>query len=663
MLNAMLQSLRSPRQCGRSLPSPSASLASRFRLHTVDFPVPDALALLSSSSPPSDSSIWNAAIRRLVDEGDHAGVLNLYRRMSSPSSSALPDNFTFPPVLKSCAHLGDLVEGTRIHRNATELGLASNLFVSNSLISMYGRCGDLSSAKKLFDELPERNVVTWSAMIGAYADNERHEEALSLFRRMIERVRPNRPTFLRVMPCINRGDDADDLYRLIVRMGLDSDTVALNAMVVMYSRCGRVGFSRRLFDGIINKDLVSWSSMIEAYAQVDMFPKALNLWRDMKVMGVVPDHVIVLGLIRACTNSTMASVRHAQLIHAFVVRGFYQHNVMVTTALIDLYVKRGRLQYARKVFDRMQDRSVVTWSTMISGYGMHGFGKESIQLFDQMKHRMRPDHIVFVSVLSACSHAGLIEEGWQCFNSMSLDFGIAPRAEHFACMVDLLGRAGKLKEAREFIERMPIDPNSSVWGSLLGACRIHPDLEIAELAAKLLFELDSKNSGRYILLSNVYTSLGKIEEANSIRTLMRRRGVKKTVGYTVIELKGKFYKFLVGDRSNPDSDLIYKELDRLMKRIKEMGYVPNLSFALHDVEEETKEEALYMHSEKLAIVFGILKLDPECDIWIQKNLRVCGDCHEAIKFISKVAGRKIIVRDSHRFHHFSGGSCSCGDYW
>ncbi|KAG0471065.1 hypothetical protein HPP92_015611 [Vanilla planifolia] len=243
-------------------------------------------------------------------------------------------------------------------------------------------------------------------------------------------------------------------------MGLDSDTAIRNAMIVTYSRCGRVELAQELFDGTANKDLVSWSSMIEAYAQADMFDRALNLFSDMKLAGVVPDHVVVLGLIRACANSTMSSIRYAQCIHAYIVRSLYQQNVMVMTALIDMYVKRGKLRSARTLFDRMQEKNLVTWSTMISGYGMHGCGKESIQLFDQIKHSMRLDHIAFVSVLSACSHSGLMEEGWRCFNSMASEFGIAPRPAHYACMVDLLGRAGKLNEAREFIENMPIEPNS-----------------------------------------------------------------------------------------------------------------------------------------------------------------------------------------------------------
>ncbi|URE16655.1 PPR repeat [Musa troglodytarum] len=429
---------------------------------------------------------------------------------------------------------------------------------------MYSKSGAVDTAKRLFDEMPDRSVVTWTTMIGALAQNGHPEEALALFRRMLEeRVRPNRATFLTVMPCVIR----------------------------------------------------------------------------------------------------LASLRHAQLIHGFAIRSLLIEDLMVETAVIDSYVRRGSLNSARRIFDQMREKNLVTWSIMISGYGMHGRGVEVLELFNRMKCLMKPDHITFVSVLSACSHAGLIDEGWQCFNSMTTEFGIVAHSEHYACMVDLLGRAGQLEKAREFIEKMPIKPDCSVWGSLLGACRIHPDAKITELAATSLFELDPQNSGRYILLSNIYTSLGKIEEAHSIRVLMRKRGVKKIAGYTVIELNNKLYKFLVGDCSNPQSDLIYRELERLMDRIKEAGYVPNTNFALHDVEEETQVKSLYMHSEKLAIVFGLINTRPESTIRVHKNLRVCGDCHTATKFISKVTKRKIVMRDSHRFHHFSDGECSCGDYW
>lgn len=280
-----------------------------------------------------------------------------------------------------------------------------------------------------------------------------------------------------------------------------------------------------------------------------------------------------------------------------------------------------------------------------------------------MKASIKPDHIAFVTVLSACSHGGLIAEGWECFKAMNRDFGVTPRTEHYACMVDLLGRAGRLSEAQAFIERMPITPDAGVWGALLGACRIHSNLEIAETAARHLFNLDAENPGRYILLSNIYASSGKRKEADDIRALMKSRGVRKTVGHTIIEIKNKVYTFVAGDTSNPQTDLIYSELRKLMDRIQEAGYVPDLSFVLHDTEEETKEKMLYAHSEKLAIVFGLLNSAPESKIRIRKNLRVCGDCHNATKFISEVMKREIIMRDAHRFHHFKAGSCSCGDYW
>ncbi|XP_028795577.1 pentatricopeptide repeat-containing protein At1g06140, mitochondrial-like [Neltuma alba] len=272
--------------------------------------------------------------------------------------------------------------------------------------------------------------------------------------------------------------------------------------------------------------------MIESYAQADMPLEALGLFREMILLKIHPDLVTLLAVV--CTCSHLASFLQARFIHGFVIRNHFQNQVSLETSIVDLYVKCGNLAYARRVFDQMQEKNAISWSTMISGYGIHGHAREALDLFDQTKVLQQPDHITFVSVLSACSHGGLIQEGWEHFNSMSRDFGIRPGSEHHACMVDLLGRAGRLCEAYDFIQKMPIKPGAAVWGALLGACRIHSNVEMAELAAKHILELDSDNSGRYVLLSNIYTSCGKRLEADKVRAQMKQRRVRKIAGHTTI---------------------------------------------------------------------------------------------------------------------------------
>ncbi|KAL5864646.1 hypothetical protein ACOSQ3_002160 [Xanthoceras sorbifolium] len=619
-----------------------------------------AFSLFSAVSHFSDLFLWNVMIRAFVDNHLFDRSLQLYAQMRRLGIQ--PDNFTFPFVFKACANLRDVEFGVRVHKDVVDLGYQSDVFVGNSLIAMYGKCGRVELSRRVFDKMPGRNVVTWSSMTGAYSQNGCYEEGLLLFKPMLdERIRPNRVFVLNAMACVRGEGEADDICRVVVDNGLDLDQSLQNAAMLMYARCGRMDTARKFFDGIVNKDLVSWTSMIEAYAQADSSFEAFELFRQMILQGVLPDHVTFLCVIRAC--SSLASFRQARMVHGIIIRGFHENQLTLDTAVVDLYVKCGSLVYARKVFDRMRGKNVISWSTMISGYGMHGHGRESLSLFDQMKASMKPDHITFVSVLSACSHAGLIDEGWDCFNSMLRDFGVTPKSEHYACMVDMLGRAGKLSKAQEFIERMPIRPDAGVWGALLGACRIHSNVELGEMAAKSLFDLDAENPGRYVILSNIYAASGKRAEADRIRALMKRRGVRKVAGHTIIEIKNKVHTFVAGDRSQPQADLIYSELTKLMERIRREGYTPDLNFALHDVEEETKEKMLYVHSEKLAIVFGLMNSVAGSVIRIKKNLRVCGDCHTATKFISKVTEREIIVRDAHRFHHFKKGICSCGDYW
>jgi len=267
------------------------------------------------------------------------------------------------------------------------------------------------------------------------------------------------------------------------------------------------------------------------------------------------------------------------------------------------------------------------------------------------------------SVLSACSHSGLLEEGKRYFELMKEVFWIAPKLSHFSCMVDLLGRAGRLYEAKTLIENMPVKPDATIWGSLLGACRIYGNLDFAERVADILFQLDHLQSGYLVLLSNIYEAKSRCNKVEMVRNMMARRGANKIQGFSLIEFDNMVHKFGVGDRSHPQSDMIYSELEELATKMKLLGYVPFTDFVLHDIEEEGKEEALSYHSERLAIAFGLINTSPGTTIRVTKNLRICGDCHNAIKIIAKIEKRLIIVRDMHRFHHFEDGACSCRDYW
>lgn len=268
-----------------------------------------------------------------------------------------------------------------------------------------------------------------------------------------------------------------------------------------------------------------------------------------------------------------------------------------------------------------------------------------------------------VGVLSACSHTGLLDKGTEYFYSMNCDYGITANSKHYTCMIDLLGRAGCLDEAQNLMRNMPFEPDAATWGALLGASRIHGNTELGEKAAKIIFEMEPDNSGMYVLLSNLYAASGRWGDVSRMRLKMRDNGVKKVPGYSWLEVENMVHTFSVGDSFHPEKGRIYAFLEELDLKMKLDGYVSSTKLVLHDVEEEEKEHMLKYHSEKLAVAFGILSIPAGRPIRVMKNLRVCEDCHNAIKHISKIEGRLIILRDSHRFHHFSGGSCSCGDYW
>eukprot|EP01018_Ginkgo_biloba_P019525 Gb_02229 [translate_table: standard] len=618
---------------------------------------------LFDKMPKRDVVTWNTMIAGYVQNGYATEALTLFNQMRE---SGMKFNLvTVVSVLPACAHLAALQQGKLIHAFIIQRGFESDVVIGTALIDMYAKCGCLKIARHLFDQLFRKNVVSWSAMITGYAQNGHANEALKLFNQMQgEDVKPDSVTIVSVLLACGQLaalQQGKCIYGYILRKGFESDVVVGTALMDTYAKCGSIEIARRLFDKMPKRNVVSWNAMIAGYAQNGQANEALTLFNQMQLAGIKLDLGTMLSVLPACAH--LAALQQGKWIHGYIIRSEFQSEV-VWTALIDMYAKCGAIENAWRLFIKMSTRDVVSWNAMIAGYGMHGYGQDALALFSQMLQTdIKPNDISFICILSACSHAGMVEEGRQCFDCMIQDYFITPSVEHYACMVDLLGRAGHLEEAHNLIKSMPLEPGASVWGALLGACRICCNIELGECVAERLLELEPEKAGRYVLLSNIYAAAGRWEDVGKVRTMMKERGVQKTPGCSLIEVHNRVHSFRVGDRSHPQSEKIYAMLETLTGQIKEAGYVPNTNFVLHDVEEELKENMLSSHSEKLAIAFGLINTSPGTPIQITKNLRVCGDCHSATKFISKIVRREIIVRDANRYHHLKDGVCSCGDYW
>ncbi|XP_026432469.1 pentatricopeptide repeat-containing protein At1g20230-like [Papaver somniferum] len=402
--------------------------------------------------------------------------------------------------------------------------------------------------------------------------------------------------------------------------------------------------------------------MIASCTQNGKDVEALELFGEMQVAGVKPNSVTIPCILPACAN--IAVLMRGKAAHCFSLRRDIFYDVYVGTALIDMYAKCGKLGDARICFDRMTTRNLVSWNAMMGGYAMHGKGKEAIEIFELMKKDgQTPNFISFTCILSACSQSGFAEEGWNYFKSMSIDYGIDARIEHYACMITLLGRSGRIEEAYSVVKTIPFEPDACIWGALLSFCKVHGNVRLGEIAANKLFKLEPDNPGNYVLLSNIYATKGLWKEVNRVRDAMKRLGLRKNPGYSWIELKDKVHTLLAGDRTHPQSVQILERLDKLKMEMVKSGYLPDTSLVLKDVEEQDKENFLCGHSEKLAVGLGLLNTPPGTTLRVIKNLRICGDCHVIIKFLSNFERREIFVRDTNRFHHFKNGVCSCGDLW
>ncbi|GJM93339.1 hypothetical protein PR202_ga09886 [Eleusine coracana subsp. coracana] len=458
--------------------------------------------------------------------------------------------------------------------------------------------------------------------------------------------------------------DLRALHAHLLVSGHAADPHVQSGLVAMYAALGDAAAARAAFAEIPRPDVVAWNAMIAGYVHVGRSREALMLFdRMMREAGAaVVGEATLVSVLTACAQA--GALDQGRWVHGFARGHGMRVSVTLGTALVDMYSKCGAVPAAMEVFDGMRDRNVYTWTSAISGLAMNGMGTECLDLFKRMESEgIQPNGVTFVAVLRGCSMAGLVDEGRACFDSIKGKHGVEPWLEHYGCMVDLYGRAGCLDDAINFIKTMPVEPHEGVWGALLNASRIHNNVELGKYAMEKLVAIESENDAAHVLLSNIYAESQDWKGVSRTRSMMKAKGVKKVPGWSAIEADGKVHEFYVGGKSHPrykDIELMLAEMNR---RLRLQGYAANTKEVLFDIEEEEKENAISLHSEKLALAFGLIVLPEGAEIRIVKNLRVCRDCHDYTKMISKVFNRGIVMRDRNRFHHFKEGVCSCRDYW
>ncbi|XP_026391478.1 pentatricopeptide repeat-containing protein At1g34160-like [Papaver somniferum] len=527
--------------------------------------------------------------------------------------------------------------------------------------------GNLHYATEIFCQIQTPFKNDWNAIIRGFARSNEPKIAITYYQNMFRKAKnPDALTCSFSLQACSRFlgvFEAKQIHSHIVRFGFTADDRLVTTLLDVYAKSNDLNSARKLFDEMPSRDRASWNALIAGLAQGDQPKEALDLFKGMKIEGLKPDEVTVLGVISAC--SQLGSLLEGETVHSYIKESNLDKNVQVCNALIDMYYKCGSVDKACDVFRSMGCRkSLVSWNSMIMGLGMHGHGTDALNLFNEMSQDgIQPDAITYLSALCACNHAGLVSEGLSIFKSMESS-GVKPNVKHYGSVSDLLGRAGRVKEAYEIIKSMPSKPDIVLWQTLLGACKTYGEVELAEIASRALVELGSNSCGDFVLLSNTYAAHERWDDVGKIREAMKSKAVKKIPGISFITIKGSIHKFINGNQDHPDWRDIYKKIDEISLRINSMGYAAETSFVLHDIGEEEKENVLWYHSERLAVAYGLISGGGDGKpIQVNKNLRICVDCHVVIKLISKIYNREIIIRDRARFHHFKDGACSCGDYW
>ncbi|KAL0538939.1 hypothetical protein IC582_023109 [Cucumis melo] len=575
-------------------------------------------------------------------------------------------------LLTDCTDLSKLKQ---IHAQAIR-----NFSTHKSSLFLYSRILHVSSlidfdyACRVFNQIDNPNSFMWNTLIGACARSlDRKEQAIEIFYRMLEEgsVEPDKHTFpflLKACAYVFALSEGRQAHAHIFKLGLDLDVYVGNSLIHLYASCGCLSMALKVFEKMPLRSLVSWNVMIDAYVQCGLFENALKLFFEMQ-NSFEPDGYTMQSIISACAGIGALSL--GMWAHAYVLRkagGAMAGEVLINSSLVDMYSKCGSLRMAQQVFETMPKHDLNSWNSMILALAMHGLGEAALQCFSRLVEMeiFLPNSVTFVGVLSACNHRGMVADGRKYFDMMVNEYKIEPRLEHYGCLVDLLSRSGFIDEALELVANMHIKPDAVIWRSLLDACyKQNAGVELSEeVAFKILQSEKTVSSGVYVLLSRVYASARQWNDVGIIRKVMTDMGVTKEPGCSSIEIDGISHEFFAGDTSHPRIKEIYGVIDLIEEKLEKHGYSPDCSQAtMVDEPDYIKQQSLKLHSERLAIAFGLLNLKPGTPVRIFKNLRVCNDCHQVTKLISEIFNVEIIMRDRNRFHHFKHGMCSCMDFW
>ncbi|XP_004512345.1 putative pentatricopeptide repeat-containing protein At3g05240 [Cicer arietinum] len=490
--------------------------------------------------------IWNSMIRGYAKSQNPKMSLLLYREMLQTGYS--PDHFTFPFVLKASSVISDQFCGKCIHSCIVKSGFEANVYAATGLLHMYVSFRDMEYGLKLFDKIPKWNVVAWTCLIAGYVNNNQPREALKVFKDMGHwGVVPNEVTMVNALIACARSRDLNTgkwVHECIREAGYDPFMLTSNGNIIlatsiieMYAKCGSLNIARELFNKMPKRNIVAWNSMINAYNQYERYNEALDLFFDMLAAGFCPDKATFLSVLSVCAHQCALAL--GETVHAYLLKTNIVIDTSLATALLDMYAKNGELGSAQKIFNSMEKKDVVMWTSMINGLAIHGHGNEALSMFQIMQEdsSLIPDHITYIGVLFACSHVGLVEEAQRQFNLMTKRYGIVPEREHYSCMVNLLSRAGHFGEAERLMKTMSIKPNIAIWGALLNGCQIHENIAVASQVKVQLTELEPVHSGIYVLLSNIYANAGRWEEVNMTRKMMKHKRVAKNIGQSSVEMK------------------------------------------------------------------------------------------------------------------------------